>query len=289
MKRKIIGLLLSALLAANIPLAGVVMEAEPSPVTALLASMEASAQVLRSKPSQNADSLGYYLNGVQAQVAGAPEKGWVKVSIGSLTGYLKEEELILDPSPDIEAEELPVVQVAYQDGPSLTLRAAQSYQSEKMGGYPNGTEAQVMGFTEDFVHVIMPDGKVGFMMAWGVSPQMTKADVQEKETAPAQETGDKAGGQPEATDKPQPSAATPPPDTELISVYNAGGQGATLRAKSSTGSVSLGLYPNGSQVYLLKWGEWWCRIWADGKTGYMMTKMLNVQQPDLSGGDDFGN
>lgn len=289
MKRKIIGLLLSALLAANMPLAGVVMEAEPSPVTALLASMEASAQVLRSKPSQKADSLGYYFNGVQAQVTGTPEKGWVKVSIGSLTGYLKEEELILDPSPDTEAEELPVVQVAYQDGPSLTLRAAQSYQSEKMRGYPNGTEAQVMGFTEDFVHVIMPDGKVGFMMAWGVNPQMTKADVQEKETAPTQDTADEAGRQPEATDKPQTSAATPPPDAELISVYNAGGQGATLRAKSSTGSASLGLYPNGSQVYLLKWGEWWCRIWADGKTGYMMTKMLNVQQPDLSGGDDFGN
>ncbi len=285
MKKRLFSLLLAALLLSAA--AALAEDSITFPATALLADPGATAQVLRSRPTDKADSLGYYFNGVLALAVEAPSKGWAKVSIGSLTGYLKEEGLILDPPEDMEADLLPLVQVAYQDGPSLTLRAAQSYQSDKLGGYPNGTEVEVMGFTEDFVHVIMPDGKLGFMMAWGVSPQMTKADVQAKEAAEPQED-EGAEGQagasakpqaPAATDAPETPAATPPPGAELISVYNAGGQGATLRAKSSTASDSLGLYLNGSKVYLLKWGEWWCRIWVDGKTGYMMTKMLNVEQP----------
>ena len=81
-------------------------------------------------------------------------------------------------------------------------------------------------------------------------------------------------------DAPEMPAATPPPDAAAITVDNAGGEGANLRARASSGSESYGLYMNGTKVYLLRWGEWWCRVWADGKTGYMMTKMLDVQQPN---------
>ncbi len=37
---------------------------------------------------------------------------------------------------------------------------------------PTGTAPQmkVLGFTDDFAQVIGPDGKLGFMMAWGWIP-----------------------------------------------------------------------------------------------------------------------
>ena len=54
-----------------------------------------------------------------------------------------------------------------------------------------------------------------------------------------------------------------PPDAAAITVDNAGGEGANLRARASAGSESYGLYMNGTKVYLLRWGEWWCRVWAD--------------------------
>ena len=240
---------------------------------ALLASPEEALQVLRSRPSADADNLGYYFNGVYAGVVSGPQKGWVQVSIGSLTGYLREEDLIIDPPEDIAAAELPTVKVAYKDGPRLTMRAEQNYQSEKLGSYENGTDMTVLGFTEDFAHVMGPDLQVGFMMAWGVDPQLTVSAAREeaKQTAPAT---------PEGTSAPEMPAATPPPDAAAITVDNAGGEGANLRARASSGSESYGLYMNGTKVYLLRWGEWWCRVWADGKTGYMMTKMLDVQQPN---------
>ena len=240
---------------------------------ALLVSAEDTLQVLRSRPSANSDNLGYYFNGVHADVIGGPAKGWVEVAIGSLTGYLREEDLIIDPPADIAAAELPTVKVAYKDGPRLTMRAEQNYQSEKLGSYENGTEMTVLGFTEDFAHVMGPDLQVGFMMAWGVDPQLTVSAAREeaKQTAPATAEG---------TSAPEMPAATPPPDAAAITVDNAGGEGANLRARASSGSESYGLYMNGTKVYLLRWGEWWCRVWADGKTGYMMTKMLDVQQPN---------
>ena len=240
---------------------------------ALLASPEEALQVLRSRPSANADNLGYYFNGVYAGVVSGPAKGWVQVSIGSLTGYLREEDLIIDPPADIAAAELPTVKVAYKDGPRLTMRAEQNYQSEKLGSYENGTEMTVLGFTEDFAHVMGPDLQVGFMMAWGVDPQLTVSAARE-EAKPS------AAAELEGTQIPELPAATPPPDAAAITVDNAGGEGANLRARASSGSESYGLCMNGTKVYLLRWGEWWCRVWADGKTGYMMTKMLDVQQPN---------
>ena len=240
---------------------------------ALLASPEEALQVLRSRPSADADNLGYYFNGVYAGVVSGPQKGWGQVAIGSLTGYLREEDLIIDPPGDIAAAELPTVKVAYKDGPRLTMRAEQNYQSEKLGSYENGTDMTVLGFTEDFAHVMGPDLQVGFMMAWGVDPQLTVSAARE-EAKPA------AAAEPEGTHIPELPAATPPPDAAAITVDNAGGEGANLRARASSGSESYGLYMNGTKVYLLRWGEWWCRVWADGKTGYMMTKMLDVQQPN---------
>lgn len=240
---------------------------------ALLASPEEALQVLRSRPSADADNLGYYFNGVYAGVVSGPAKGWVQVAIGSLTGYLREEDLIIDPPADIAAAELPTVKVAYKDGPRLTMRAEQNYQSEKLGSYENGTEMTVLGFTEDFAHVMGPDLQVGFMMAWGVDPQLTVSAARE-EAKPS------AAAELEGTQIPELPAATPPPDAAAITVDNAGGEGANLRARASSGSESYGLYMNGTKVYLLRWGEWWCRVWADGKTGYMMTKMLDVQQPN---------
>lgn len=240
---------------------------------ALLASPEETLQVLRSRPSAEADNLGYYFNGVYAGVVSGPQKGWVQVAIGSLTGYLREEDLIIDPPADIAAAELPTVKVAYKDGPRLTMRSEQNYQSEKLGSYENGTDMTVLGFTEDFAHVMGPDQKVGFMMAWGVDPQLTVPAAREEAKQTALAT-------PEGTPAPEMPAATPPPDAAAITVDNAGGEGANLRARASSGSESYGLYMNGTKVYLLRWGEWWCRVWADGKTGYMMTKMLDVQQPN---------
>lgn len=238
----------------------VVAPAEPGVFPALFTQARSSA-----------DSLGCYYPGVVARVLSQPDKGWVKLGIGTLEGYMKAENLAFDPLPGAVPDVLPRVSVAYQDGSSLTMRAAQSFKSEKMGAYPNGTQVRVLGYTDDFAQVIAPDGKLGFMMAWGLDPQPYAA------TMPAADVG-------QSFIVAEPTAqmiATPPPHAYTTSIDNTGGAGAHLRSKSSAKSQTQGLYPNGTQVYVLKYGEYWCQVWVDGKTGWMMTKLLqgDSQQP----------
>ena len=229
----------------------------------VVAPVKGKNPVLRTAPRSNADSLGQYFPGVVGRVLAQPDKGWVKLSIGSLEGFMQAEALAFDPMPDSIADVLPQVSVAYQDGPSLTMRGAQSFKSDKIGAYRNGTQMKVLGFTDDFAQVIGPDGKLGFMMAWGLDPQ------------PYGVTSVVSGGETETPDQiPPQQELTQPAHAYTTTINNTGGEGAHLRKKSSASSETQGLYKNGTQVYVLKYGEYWCKIWVDGKEGYMMTKLL---------------
>ena len=73
---------------------------------------------------------------------------------------------------------------------------------------------------------------------------------------------------------PAPAIQPPAAYAYITTVDNTRGQGAHLRKKSSQNSETQGMYPNGTQVYVLKYGEYWSRVWVDGKTGWMMTKLL---------------
>ena len=112
--------------------------------------------------------------------------------------------------------------------------------------------------TEDFVHVLTEDGLTGFMMAWGVTPQPAYADI--------------AG-----------TVTLPQPEGIPTVVDNPGGQGANLRKRGSTDSDSLGLYQNGTAVIVTGGGEYWKQVWVQGKTGWMMAKMLKGMQPQVNG------
>ena len=235
---------------------------------AVIAPAEAGQlPALFAQARSNAKSLGCYYPGVVARVLAQPDKGWVRLGIGTLEGYMKEADLSLVPDLPFGsvADVLPRVSVAYKDGPSLTMRGAQSFQSEKIGAYRNGTQVKVLGFTDDFAQVIAPDGRLGFMMAWGLDPQPYQAQMPS--------VPQPAAGTPVVTKAPQ--AISPPGNyAYTTTIANTGGEGAHLRRKSSANSETQGMYPNGTQVYVLKYGEYWCQVWVDGKTGWMMTKLL---------------
>ena len=215
---------------------------------------------LRARPRQNAESLGKYYNGASALVLEQPLGGWVKVRLGSLEGYFEEKFLLLDAPAGSVPSFIPTVTVSNPGDPGLTLRAGQSYQSDKLGAVSNGEPVRVLGVTEEFAHVITPDGRVGFMMASGLSPQPVYADV-------------------------DPIAYSPRPEGSVSVVDNPSGQGAHLRKRGSTDSDSLGLYPNGTEVVVTGGTTYWKQVWADGKTGYMMAKLIRGFVPEEFQGD----
>ncbi len=217
---------------------------------AIVNSADPSVRVhLRQSAGRESKSLGKYFSGVVARVLEQPNSSWTRVRIGSLEGFMETSQLALDGPVGSVPVLIPTVLVNYQDGFSLTLRAGQSYQSGKQGAVQNGQPVRVLGVTEEFAHVLTGEGKTGFMMASGLTPQPVYADI-------------------------VPEALIPRPDGSLSVIDNPGGQGAHLRLRGSTASESLGLYPNGTEVVVTGGTAYWKQVWVDGRTGYMMAQLI---------------
>lgn len=238
---------------------------EDGPALAVISSSDpVKRAVLRSGASDNSKQLGKYFNGVVARLTQAPKGNWVKVDIGGLEGFIRVRDLVMDGPVGSVLSLIPTVTVQYAKASSLTFRAAPSYQAEKLGAVPNGESVRVLGVTDEFAHVLTPDGREAFMMASGLSPQPTTAD-----TAPAQ--------------------ALPQPEGYLSVIDNPEGQGAHLRLRGSTSSDSLGLYPNGTEVVVIGGTAWWKQVWVDGKTGYMLATLIRGFVPEDDPDDGYGD
>lgn len=236
--------------------------AEDAPSYGIVNSPDPLTRVpLFQKASSKAKTFGKYYNGAVVQVLAAPEKNFVKVRVGSLEGYMKPELLALDAPFGSVVPTLPTPQVQHPKYAGLTLRAAQSYQSEKLGSAGNGQTVRVIGITEEFAHVILDSGLTGFMQASALAPQPVYADL-------------------------DPGIFTAEPEGMATVIDNPDGQGAHLRAKGSTASESLGLYMNGTRVIVTGGTTWWRKVWVDGKTGYMMAKLLRDFVPEDNPDED---
>ncbi|NLX83518.1 MAG: SH3 domain-containing protein [Clostridiales bacterium] len=217
---------------------------------------------LYQKASAKAKTHGKYYNGVVVQVLDNRDKHFVKVRIGSLEGFMPRAQLLLDAPYGSVVSSQPHPTVQHPKYYGLTLRAAQSFQSEKLGAVQNGGSVTVLGVTEDFAHVMLDGGQMGFMQASALIPQPVYADV-------------------------DPGVLTPEPKGMETVIDNPDGQGAHLRRKGSSKSDSLGLYLNGTRVIVTGGTTWWRKVWVDGKTGYMMAKLLRGFVPKEGEGEDY--
>ncbi|MHC1787036.1 MAG: SH3 domain-containing protein [Christensenellales bacterium] len=213
---------------------------------------------LRAQPRASAASLGRYYTGVTAQVLEQPRDGWVKVRVGDLAGYFVLESVLLDAPAGSVPSAIPTVTVQNPDDPGLNLRAAQSFQADTKATYSNGEQLRVLGVTENFVHVLTGSGLTGFMMAWGVSPQLPAADA-------------------------AAAVLLPEPGGIPTRIKNPAGQGAHLRQEASASSGSLGLFRNGTAVIVTGGGQYWKQVWVQGQTGWMMARLLEGMEPAEAG------
>lgn len=118
---------------------------------------------LRTESDRDSKSLGKYYNGVQVIINGDITGEWVAVAIGNLTGYMKTEYLKTDEKDTKSA--MPIMKVSNPNfSGNLHLREKQSTKSKSLGLYSNGTEVILMGFNEEWAHVIV-EGQIGFMLA----------------------------------------------------------------------------------------------------------------------------
>lgn len=215
----------------------------------ILSDDGASKVPLRRSTGKNGTVIAKYHSGVLATLLEEPGEKVTRVRVGSLTGYIDSGLLVEELPASASLGEIPEADVLNPDAYSLSLREAPDYKSQKLRGYPNGARVKILGVTEGFAHVLTADGRSGFMMASGLTPQPVYADLD-----------------------PADFAGRPSGYTSVID--NQDGQGAHLRRKGSTASESMGLYKNGTEVVVYGGTAWWKQVWVDGKTGYMMARLI---------------
>lgn len=125
---------------------------------------------LRTKPSQNAPTLGKYYSGTTVEVLSSNQNGWTKVRIHTLEGYMMTKYLAFGQDQFSVGYALPSVKIENMNGTGLNLRQQQSSSSASLGLYKNGSTVCVLGVSENWCHVQTEDGQVGFMLREGLSP-----------------------------------------------------------------------------------------------------------------------
>ena len=90
---------------------------------------------LRTKPSQEAPSLGKYYSGTSVEVLSGDENGWTKVRLHTLEGYMMTKYLVFGQEQFKVGYAMPSVKINNTKGVGLNLRQDQSTNSPSLGLY----------------------------------------------------------------------------------------------------------------------------------------------------------
>ena len=226
---------------------------------------------LRADASRNAKSRGVYANGTQVLVLGR-DNTWAYVQIGAATGYMMLQYLspysptpiTPAPGPTLDPGAATTLYVSTGNSGRLNLREFPSTSATSLGLYANGTPVSAIRLANGWSQVIV-DGQKGYMMTKYLSAAAPSTYSPVAPTATPSPSG------------PVPTAYPGYVGTMYVSTGNSGS--LNLRESFSTGSRSLGLYPNGTPVYVYATLGAWVHVSMGGQTGYMMAKYLSSSKP----------
>jgi uncharacterized protein YgiM (DUF1202 family) len=173
------------------------------------------------------------------------------MSLNFLTGIAPTYQPSVTPTPTEDT----TLYIQTGNSGKLHLRAFASQSARSLGLYPNGTA----------VHVTARSGGWAFVEIGGVTGYMMLKFLT---TA--------SPYYPPVTNPP----ITPVPGSPTLMYVRTGNSGKLhLRDYPSQEARSLGLYPNGTQVYAVDMGNGWCQAMVGGQSGYMMTRFLAAYAP----------
>ena len=208
---------------------------------------------LREYASQNARSLGLYATGTQVHVL-ARTGLWAYVNVNGALGYMMLQYLTTTtPAAPVIPTPAPIgtpvtMYISTGNSGRLHLREYASQNARSLGLYPNGTALTAINLYNGWCYVNV-NGAVGYMMTKYLTTYA-------------------------------PVTPVPAPTTGTLMYVSTGNTGRLhLRANMSMDSASLGLYPNGTQVYVLTDYGTWAYVYVMGNYGYMMTHFLTSVTP----------
>ena len=198
---------------------------------------------LRAEASTESSVLGKYGWGTEVMVKGYDGE-WAYVDVAGQSGYMYAKYLGDESATHI-------TRYVNTNTRGLNLRAEPN--GYILGSYPRGTAVTVLSNKNGWSKVSV-NGQTGYMYSHWLSAAKPSSS-----TGSASSIGT--------------AVVKNPKDTQVL----------FLRSEPSVSSQSLGYYRNGKSVTLLKKLDGWYQVKVDGKTGYMMSKFLDVKENVTSG------
>ena len=213
-------------------------------------TVTASSANLREMPDESATFLLSAAKGETVTVLGVRDDNWLHVRAGGRRGFMRAD--LLADAYSFHKSEAGQAAAGATGGAlvrnpdpqtRLNLRAAPDSSSDVLGKYFSGTEVVLLDAPKDgWVRVQIAGTATGYVQA-----QYLAMNGERVENA-----------------MPTPKIA------------NKGGTGLNLREKPSTGTKSLGLYKNGTQVTVMGVYGGWVHVMVDGKVGYMQADKFDT-------------
>ncbi len=241
MKKKIIALILLCSLMASMNI-GMALAADYG--TAIIDGQNADRVHLRVGASSGSKSLGLYFTGTEVVCESDPDEAWVKVTIGSQTGYMSSEYLYQGTDPGSVRPKQPAAVVSnIKAGSWVNLRNEPSLRGSVAGRSYKGDKVTVLGETVTNWYYVKAGSLYGYMMSGYLS----------------------VGG----------SSPSTPGNYGTAVIDGRSSDRVHLRKLPSAGSNSLGLYFTGTKV-LCKSDpdEDWVKVTVGSQTGYMNSDYL---------------
>ena len=241
MKKKIISLILLFALMACVS-NGLALGTDYG--TAIVDGQNADRVHLRVSASSGSNSMGLYFTGTEVQCKSDPKEEWVKVTIGSQTGYMKSEFLYRGTNPGSVQSKQPTATVSnIKAGSWVNLRSEPSLRGAVAGKVYKGNKVTVLGETASNWYYIKTGSQYGYMMSGYLSVSKSSANTPENY------------------------------GTAVIDGRNS--DRVHLRVSASSGSSSLGLYFTGTKVLCKSDpNKDWVKVTVGSQTGYMKSEYL---------------
>ena len=235
---------------------------------------------LRTRPNEDAPTLGKYYNGVQVELLKDTVNGWIKVRLYNLEGYMRTDYLTQDVGGRQVHPAMPSVTIKNSGGTGLNLRETQSTKSSSLGLYMNGSTVRVLGVSETWCHVQTGDGRVGFMLREQLSPVIDFGKGNDSGASGGSTSGGWVG----------PVGAHSVADWPLFingytgTVNNPNpGDRLHLRTEPKESAESLGKYYNGVRVIFNGTSDGvWAKVAVNNLHGFMKTEFLAIGEPAQS-------
>lgn len=212
---------------------------------------------LRTGPSSSYTSLGKYYTGTPVTLMGESRGGYLRVRIGSVTGWV-DARFITDDGWSFTSE-LPHVTITNPGG-GANLRDGASTSAMRIGWYPHGASVTILGVREDEWYHVAVAGQTGYMSSTLLS-----------RTFPWHMGAD--------SDAPAISGSTSASGANMFTTT-----ATHLRASASASARSLGVFYSGCPVSVISYTRTgWAYVRIGELSGYVDTGSLSATAPIRTG------